>query len=94
MGDCPENETFDLMESWNLIGYESMEIVDVGIWADMIDANSGTPVVQAIVKYEKSVVPNVYLSWYPGMRDNLFQVIPGEAYWIFVSSDVKDNPYP
>ena len=24
VGDCPDCETFDLLECWNLVGYESM----------------------------------------------------------------------
>jgi len=96
VGDCPENETFDLFECWNLMGYQSMEIVDVGVWADMIDAYAGEPVVQAIVKYNDDFGQgeNEYISWYPGLDDDLFQVRPGGAYWIFVSTDVWDVRYP
>ena len=92
VGDCPENETFDLMECWNLIGYKSMEIMNVGDFAQGIDEQAGSPVVQSIVKYDNLLKD--YVAWYPGDASNKFQIRPGEAYWIFSSTDIEDVVYP
>jgi len=95
VGDCPRDKTFDLLECWNLIGYRSMEIVDVGVWAQMIeDHYGGQQLIQAIVKYDKDTTPDTYNAWYPGMPDNHFQVKPREAYWIFSSTEKTGGPYP
>jgi len=98
VGDCPEDETFDLIECWNLVGYRSMTEMDVGLWADMIDEYAGEPIVQAIVRYYKGTDPlpddDYYDAWYPGDPDTEFQVKPGEAYWIFSATDITGVPYP
>jgi hypothetical protein len=96
VGDCPVYETIDLVECWNLIGWKSMESMNVGDWAAMIDHSYGFPVVQAIVKYNEDYdgSGNEYIAWYPGMKVDLFELIPGEAYWIFVSTVVIEAPYP
>jgi len=98
VGDCPEDETLDLIECWNLVGYKSLTKMDVGIWADMIDDYAGEPIVQAIVKYDKGPDPlpddDDYNAWYPGMDDDWYQVKPGEAYWIFSATDITGVPYP
>jgi len=98
VGDCPRDETFDLIECWNLVGYRSMTEMDVGLWADLIDEYAGEPIVQAIVRYYKGTDPlpddDDYDAWYPGDPDDEFQVKPGEAYWIFSATDITGVPYP
>ena len=93
VGDCPKDETFDLIECWNLVGYESMTPTPVGEWATLIeDFLGGQPFIQAIVKYDKDL--DDYVAWYPGDPDNLFMVVPGEAYWIFSAADKNWAPFP
>jgi hypothetical protein len=96
VGDCPVYETFDLNECWNLIGWMSMQTMDVGEFADMVDHHAGWFVVQAIVKYDDSYSygEDEYIAWYPGMPDDLFQLMPGEAYWIFSATEMTEVAYP
>ena len=95
VGDCPEDKTFDLLECWNLIGYRSMTPTDVGVWAQLIEDNyDGAPLISAIVKYDKDQDPAEYVAWYPGDPDDKFQVVPGEAYWIFSATQKEGAPYP
>ena len=94
VGDCPENETFDLVECWNLVGYRSKEIVHVGVWADMIDAHAEGPCVQAIVRFDRTKGPPDHDPWYRGDPSDAFQVRPGEAYWIFSATELEGVPYP
>jgi len=96
VGDCPVYETVDLTECWNLIGWMSMDSMDVGDFAEMIDHHAGYLTVQAIVKYDDSYSQgeNQYILWCPGMDDDLFEMAPGEAYWVFVANDLIELPYP
>ena len=96
VGDCPVYESFDLVECWNLIGWLSMELVDVGTFAETIDHFAGHGVTQAIVRYDDSYgnEENRYIAWYPGMEEDLFQMTPGEAYWIFSATELSEIPYP
>jgi hypothetical protein len=73
-----------------------MQTMDVGEFADMIDHHVGWYAVQAIVKYDTnySFGENAYIAWYPGMPDDLFQMTPGEAYWVFSAVDMKEVAYP
>jgi hypothetical protein len=93
VGDCPDCETFDLIECWNLVGYQSMTSVPVGEWAALIESfYDGQPFIQAIVKYDHFL--GDYVAWYPGDPVDLFYVIPGEAYWIFSATDRFGAPFP
>jgi len=94
VGDCPQCKTFNLIECWNLIGYGSISVVDVGIWASMIDEYVGEPIVLAIVKFDDNRYLDDYLAWYPGDPTNLFQVKSGNAYWIFSTTEFNRIPYP
>ncbi len=96
VGDCPVYETIDLNECWNLIGWKSMVFMDVGDFAEMIDHHAGWFAIQAIVKFDDTggLGDNEYIAWYPGMDDDLFQLQPGEAYWVFVATNLIEVPYP
>ena len=96
VGDCPVYETFDLTECWNLIGWMSMQTMNVGDFADIIDHHVGWYVVQAIVKYNDDYEDgeNEYIAWYPGMPVDEFQMTPGEAYWVFSATVLTEVAYP
>jgi uncharacterized protein (TIGR03790 family) len=94
VGDCPENETFDLVECWNLIGWVSMSTMDVGEFADHVDAFGDGLIVQAVVRFDHDQDPADYEAWYRGEPGDAFQVRPGEAYWVFSATDVAGIPYP
>jgi len=96
VGDCPIYETVDLKECWNLIGWLSRDTLNVGDFADIINHTANWPTTQAIVKYNDAYDQgeNEYIAWYPGMDDDEFQLVPGEAYWVFVAYDVSEVPYP
>lgn len=96
VGDCPVYDTFDLKECWNLIPWISMESIDVGIWAATVDSLAGYPFIQAVVKYDDSydMGENQYITWYPGDPVNKFQMVPGEAFWVFAASDLSNIAYP
>ena len=96
VGDCPDDETFDLTECWNLVGYRSTKTVAASVWAYDMDQYATVPIIQAIVKYDKDKEPEEdYAPWYPGSPGtDDFDVGPGGAYWIFSATDITGVPYP